>query len=212
MVYSCQFTSCPLKAFDVPDGLEIIIENGDVNNYIRTYCGHGNDVRFSVRIKRNSAVPELDLNDFSQYQSGDSVFDEDRSLRTFFELAISQCAINKLANKRKKWRDGGKSIIFSELFVPIGVGKLYENPNPQQNPSNRIGNGMILREGLTKGVKVIKNDRINGNGRNGPRAAVVLDSEFNITSLILSHSHTSSNFFSKSVRLLRTTKFGPSSP
>lgn len=162
LVYDCRaimFTSCPLKAFDVPDGLEIIIENGDVNNYIRTYCGHGNDVRFSVRIKRNSAVPELDLNDFSQYQSGDSVFDEDRSLRTFFELAISQCAIN------------------NELFVPIGVGKLYENPNPQQNPSNRIGNGMILREGLTKGVKVIKNDRINGNGRNGPRAAVVLDTK-----------------------------------
>jgi hypothetical protein len=40
-----------------------------------------------------------------------------------------------------------------------------------------VGNGMHLRHGLAKGVKVIKNDNGNGNGAAGPRAAVVLDSE-----------------------------------
>jgi hypothetical protein len=67
-----------------------------VNQYVREYCGDGRNVEFIVKIRRNQAVPELDLNNFAQYESGESVFNEDHSLRTFFEMAISQHAINAL--------------------------------------------------------------------------------------------------------------------
>jgi hypothetical protein len=69
--------------------------------------------------------------------------------------------------------------IFSEEFVAVGMGKFYEFPDPKNAPN--VGNGMHLRQGLAKGVKIIKNDGTmgggNGNGRPPkPKAAVVLDS------------------------------------
>nr|CAD2166759.1 unnamed protein product [Meloidogyne enterolobii] len=168
IVYDCKavmFTSMPIQPFDIQGGHQFILENHQVNDYVRAYCGDGQNVRFLVHIKRNSSVPELDLNDFTQYMNGTSVFNEDHSLRTFFEIAISQFALN------------------NELFVSIGAGKLFEYFDPSQNPK-RVGNGMYLRKGLSKGVKVIKNDNPFTNGKNGggnnnkgPRAAVVLDAK-----------------------------------
>jgi hypothetical protein len=58
------------------------------------------------------------------------------------------------------------------------MGKFYEFPDPN-NAQPGVGNGMHLRQGLAKGVKIIKNDGTNGggNGRTSkPKAAVVLDS------------------------------------
>lgn len=64
----------------------------DVNDYVRQYCG---DCSFSVKITPNSEMPELDLSCIAQYTSNESLFNEDRSLRTFLEMAISQYPINK---------------------------------------------------------------------------------------------------------------------
>uniref|UniRef100_A0A915N9C8 Piwi domain-containing protein n=1 Tax=Meloidogyne javanica TaxID=6303 RepID=A0A915N9C8_MELJA len=150
------FTSMPIQPFDVQGGHQFILENHQVNDYVRAYCGDGQNVRFLVHIKRNSSVPELDLNDFTQYMNGTSVFNEDHSLRTFFEIAISQFALN------------------NELFVSIGAGKLFEYFDPSQNPK-RVGNGMYLRKGLSKGVKVIKNDNPFTNGKNGAKVALFFE-------------------------------------
>ncbi|KAF7634068.1 hypothetical protein Mgra_00006486 [Meloidogyne graminicola] len=182
LVYDCRavldflygeiFTSMPINEFDIQGGYQFVLENDQVHSYIHEYCGIGKDVRFLIHIKRNASVPELDLNNFSQYTSGQSVFKEDHSLRTFFEIAISQYALNKYKNLIfGKLNIGGicrkRKIVYRtkiEIFVSIGPGKLFEYFDPSKNPK-RVGNGMYLRQGLAKGVKVIKNDApINGNG------------------------------------------------
>uniref|UniRef100_A0A914IDR2 Piwi domain-containing protein n=1 Tax=Globodera rostochiensis TaxID=31243 RepID=A0A914IDR2_GLORO len=146
---ACMFTSCPIK------DVHIEIENREVNDFVKTYCGEGPDVRFKIIITRNQACPELLLNDFEQYKSGESVFRENRLLRTFFEMALSQFALNR------------------GTYVKIGAGRLFEIDEPR-DPNlfrEKVGNGMILRAGLAKGVRVIRNDdRV-------PKAAVVLDTK-----------------------------------
>ena len=56
------------------------------------------------------------------------------------------------------------------------------------NIQQRVGNGMHLRRGIAKGVKVIRNDGAPRNGNGGPKAALVLDSKIlNLPNLISIH-------------------------
>lgn len=55
--------------------------------------------------------------------------------------------------------------IFSNVYTSIGAGSLYETSEDATMP---IGNGMVLRTGISKGVRIIEND---GN----PSPALVLD-------------------------------------
>ncbi|KAL3122858.1 hypothetical protein niasHT_008770 [Heterodera trifolii] len=144
------FTSCPIK------DVNIEVTRRDVNEYVQTYCcGDMPDVRFRISITRNQTVPELSLDDFEQYRSGESVFREDRSIRTFFEMALSQFALNR------------------GQFVKIGAGKLFEIDDARNANlfREKVSNGMILRAGIAKGVRVVRNDDRT------PKAAVVLDTK-----------------------------------
>jgi hypothetical protein len=120
------------------------------------------DAEFSVVIVPNQQVPVLDISDLSQYQAKKALFEEDRTLRTFLEMAITQFSINKSVR--------GQHFIFkiyfsSNLYSPVGPGRLYEvHPDNQRN----AGNGIVLRSGLAKGVRVVQN---YGN----PSPALVLD-------------------------------------
>jgi len=58
-----------------------------------------------------------------------------------------------------------KSQFFSNFYSPIGAGKLYEVTPENQR---QVGNGIVLRSGAAKGVRVVKN---YGN----PAPALVLD-------------------------------------
>jgi hypothetical protein len=69
-----------------------MIKNEEVNDYVRTYMG---DAEFCVIIVPNQQVPLLDISDLSQYQAKKALFEEDRTLRTFLEMAITQFSINK---------------------------------------------------------------------------------------------------------------------
>ncbi|KAL3123868.1 hypothetical protein niasHT_000025 [Heterodera trifolii] len=144
------FTSCPIK------DVNIEVTRRDVNEYVQTYCcGDMPNVRFRISITRNQTVPELSLDDFEQYRSGESVFCEDRSIRTFFEMALSQFALN------------------CGQFVKIGAGKLFEIDDARNSNlfREKVANGMILRAGIVKGVGVISNDDRT------PKAAVMLDTK-----------------------------------
>ncbi|KAL3110735.1 hypothetical protein niasHT_011240 [Heterodera trifolii] len=151
LVYNkdCLYASCPINDFDLS------IENHEVNDYVKTYCGEGKEVCFTIRITENRAAPVLALDDFKQYSGGESAFCEDRSLRTFLEMATSQFALNK------------------GFFVSISTGKLFEIDDAQNQNlfREKMGNGIVLRAGLAKGVRVIK------NGDRAPKAAVVLDTK-----------------------------------
>jgi hypothetical protein len=72
--------------------LLVNLTSDDVNEYVRQYCG---DANFSVKISPNSEMHKLDLSCIAQYTTNESLFNEDRSLRTFLEMAISQYPINK---------------------------------------------------------------------------------------------------------------------
>jgi hypothetical protein len=74
---------------------KILIEPWRVNEYVQTYMGK--DTQFGVSITPNAQVPVLDIGDLSQYNSRKVAFDEDRTLRTFLEMAITQFSINKFA-------------------------------------------------------------------------------------------------------------------
>ncbi|KAH7728981.1 WAGO-3 protein [Aphelenchoides avenae] len=102
----------------------------------------------TVKILANLKVPVLDLTDISQYLDGTSLYQEDRSLRTFLELVTSQHVLN------------------SDEYAAIGAGKLFANDTTKYR---NIGNGMCLRPGVAKGVKVVKN-------YGQPTPALVLDS------------------------------------
>lgn len=51
------------------------------------------DIR--VTITANAMQPELNLNDIEQYVQGRSLFNEDRSLRMFLDIALAQDAVNR---------------------------------------------------------------------------------------------------------------------
>jgi hypothetical protein len=89
-----------------------------------------------VKITQNSRQPELDLTDISQYMDGRSLYTEDRTLRTFLEMVTSQMALN------------------SDSYRVIGAGKLFTTDPRAFQP---LQNGLTLRSGVKKGVKIIKN-------------------------------------------------------
>ncbi|KAH7719467.1 piwi domain-containing protein [Aphelenchoides avenae] len=88
----------------------------------------------------------VDLTDTSQYVSGAAAGTEDRSLRQFLDLLVSQCAVK------------------SGNYTAIGSGKLFLN----EGPFERVGNGMILRSGVAKGVRMVEED-------GGATPALVID-------------------------------------
>lgn len=90
-----------------------------------------------MTIIANSSGHVLNLSDFSQYTTKQSMIQEDRSVRTFLEMAIAQFSLN------------------SNVYTPIGAGKLFETETT--NNVERIGNGMILRAGVAKGVRICQN-------------------------------------------------------
>lgn len=71
---------------------EITVNNDEVNDYVQMYCG---GAHFSVIITPNASNPILDLCDYKQYITKQSLYNEDRSVRTFLEMAITQFALNK---------------------------------------------------------------------------------------------------------------------
>lgn len=48
-----------------------------------------------VKVIANLKAPMIDLTDISQYVDGTSLYQEDRTLRTFLELVTSQNALNR---------------------------------------------------------------------------------------------------------------------
>lgn len=64
----------------------------EVGEYVQTYFGN---TGFSVTITPNQACHVLDLANLSQYETKTSVYDEDRSVRTFLEMAITQFSLNE---------------------------------------------------------------------------------------------------------------------
>ncbi|KAH7715610.1 WAGO-3 protein [Aphelenchoides avenae] len=103
-----------------------------------------------VAITASETQHELDLNDLSQYTDGTSLWNEDNSLRRFFEAVVSQQALD------------------SELYTSLSAGDLYVNGAEHRTP---IRNGMEMRPGVSRGVKVVRN--------HGETAAtVVLDATY----------------------------------
>nr|CAD2172651.1 unnamed protein product [Meloidogyne enterolobii] len=145
IVYNCKslmYTSAPINMAEP----KILISNDDVNEYVRTYMGVAD---FSVSVTPNAQCPVLDLSDMEQYKSRKSMFDEDRTLRTFLEMALTQFSIN------------------NNQYAPVGVGKLYEiTPENQVN----VGNGIVMRSGVAKGVRIVHN-------YGDPAPALVLDTK-----------------------------------
>ncbi|KAF7635095.1 hypothetical protein Mgra_00005536 [Meloidogyne graminicola] len=91
----------------------------------------------------------LDLSDLSQYNNKNSITQEDRSLRTFFELAIAQKTLE------------------SDKFISLGSGRLFKR---LPDGSYSRGNHITFHSGICKGVRIVK-------GNNGIQAAVVLDAK-----------------------------------
>ena len=133
-----------------------------MNEYVRTYTGNAD---FSITIQPNPQQHILDISDFSQYRKRKVVFEEDRTTRTFLEMAITQFSINKWVLQFHLF-----FILptFSNVYSPVGAGKLFEVTPENQR---RVGNGVVLRSGVAKGVRVVQN-----YGK--PSPALVLDGNF----------------------------------
>lgn len=71
--------------------IKIDLKLSQVNDFVRE---HSKGADFRVEITANREAPLLDLTDISQYQRLGARFEEDRSLRTFLEMLLSQVAIN----------------------------------------------------------------------------------------------------------------------
>ncbi|KAF7631020.1 hypothetical protein Mgra_00008727 [Meloidogyne graminicola] len=150
IVYNCKslmYTSAPIN-LDEP---KIMIHNDEVNDYVRTYMGASD---FSVSVLPNLQVPVLDISDLEQYKTRKAMFYEDRTLRTFLEMALTQFSINK-------------QTFLSNQYAPVGVGKLYEI-TPENQVS--VGNGIVMRSGVAKGVRIVHN-------YGDPSPALVLDTK-----------------------------------
>nr|CAD2201225.1 unnamed protein product [Meloidogyne enterolobii] len=94
----------------------------------------------------------LDLSDLSQYEGNTSLIQEDRSLRTFLELAIAQKTLE------------------SDKFISLGSGRLFKRI-PDGCPYFRA-NHITFHSGICKGVRIVK-----GNNNGKVQAAVVLDAK-----------------------------------
>lgn len=122
------YTSKPIHLLEST----IPIENHEVSDYIRDYCG---DIGFIVTILPNAAVYELHLSDYTQYIKKESLFNEDRSLRTFLEMAITQFSLNR------------------NIYTQVGAGKLFET---SPDHAEEVANGIVLRTGVAKGVRIVQ--------------------------------------------------------
>uniref|UniRef100_A0A915DJW6 Uncharacterized protein n=1 Tax=Ditylenchus dipsaci TaxID=166011 RepID=A0A915DJW6_9BILA len=124
VIYDCKTTMFTSKKINLEDP-QILISNEEVNDYVRQYCG---DANFTISITPNAAVHELDLDDYNQYVTKKSLYNEDRSVRTFLEMAITQFSINnnqytpvgagnsskQVLKTASKWTMGW----FSDLVLP----------------------------------------------------------------------------------------------
>lgn len=117
--------------------------------YVLRYIPRNVDIR--VRISQNASGGVLDLTNLTQYRTSESLVREDRSLRTFLEMGVSMQAVNQNA------------------YFPVGAGKAFEIVGRDERAS--CGNGMVLRRGLAKGVRIVQN---HGNAC----PALVLDCEW----------------------------------
>lgn len=104
-----------------------------------------------MSLSKSNSGQVLELSNLQQYISKDSFYQEDRSLRNFLEMAVAQVAINQ------------------NIYTAIGSGKLFETESVKN--VQRVDNGIILRSGIVKGVRIVQNF---GN----PCPALILDSEF----------------------------------
>lgn len=145
VIYDCKSTMYTSKPVRILEPL-IMIPCEEVIDFVKDYCG---DVNFTVTITPNQAIPVLPLDDICQYITKESLYKEDRSVRTFLEMAITQFSIN------------------NNSYTMVGAGKLFET-NPDNN--QQAGNGIVLRSGVAKGVRVVHDF---GN----PKPALVLDTK-----------------------------------
>lgn len=124
----------------------ITVSSTNMSEFVQT---HFSDHNFTVSLVPNNTGHILDLCDLSQYINKTSMLREDRSLRTFLELATNQYAIN------------------TRRYIAYNGGKLFEVSDENDE---LVGNGMVLRSGVVKGVRVVDN-----NGQ--PKPAIVLDAK-----------------------------------
>lgn len=122
-----------------------------VSDYVLRYIPANVNIR--VRIAENASGGVLDLTNLQQYRTSESLVREDRSLRTFLEMGVSMQAVNR------------------NMYIPVGAGKAFETIGTDDRA--KCGNGMVLRRGLAKGVRIVKND-----GNVCP--ALVLDCKFGL--------------------------------
>ncbi|KAI1707446.1 piwi domain-containing protein [Ditylenchus destructor] len=136
------YTSSPieLSTNQIPVGQNL------VSDFIKRYVKEPN---FVVSLVQNNTGHIIDLCDLSQYITKASLLQEDRSLRTFLELATNQYAIN------------------TKRYIAYNGGKLFEVSNENDE---LVGNGMVLKSGVVKGVRVVEN-----HGQ--PTPALVLDAK-----------------------------------
>lgn len=108
IVYDCKsslFTAAPIKPERVsphwscpltPVLFKIEVHIPETMTANKTYIRHHlGEASYTILIIPNSSGHVIQLDDFRQYQSGESVHGENRTIRTFLELAVAQSSINK---------------------------------------------------------------------------------------------------------------------
>uniref|UniRef100_A0A183BQ53 Piwi domain-containing protein n=1 Tax=Globodera pallida TaxID=36090 RepID=A0A183BQ53_GLOPA len=133
IVYDSKATLYSSMPFCLADPKIEVAHDEIVDDYVKS---HTLNDGFLITITPNQQKPVLDISDYCQYYSKKSLFDEDRTVRTFLEMCISQFSINR------------------DIYTPIGAGKLYE-VTPEEQIS--VGNGVVLRSGVAKGVRIVRN-------------------------------------------------------
>ncbi|KAH7728470.1 piwi domain-containing protein [Aphelenchoides avenae] len=149
VVYDCRkalWTSQPMPIEE--DEASVHITPARMAQYDSAMAAEMGNCDVLVTIK---PVSVLNLTDLSQYISGETAKVEDRSLRAFLGLLVSQMAVQAPY----------------ETYSRVGSGNVFI-----QDPTTftRLGNGMVLRRGVRKGVRIIED-----NGR--PAAALVIDAK-----------------------------------
>ncbi|KAI1703881.1 piwi domain-containing protein [Ditylenchus destructor] len=145
VVYDNRCTMYTSSPIDLPKN-QIPVSRNLVSEFIKRYV---KEPDFIVSLVQNNTGHVIDLCDLSQYITKASLLQEDRSLRTFLELATNQYAIN------------------TKRYIAYNGGKLFEVSNENDE---LVGNGMVLKSGVVKGVRVVEN-----HGQ--PTPALVLDAK-----------------------------------
>uniref|UniRef100_A0A915DKT6 Protein argonaute N-terminal domain-containing protein n=1 Tax=Ditylenchus dipsaci TaxID=166011 RepID=A0A915DKT6_9BILA len=128
----------------IPSGeVNIVIKRAEADEIVQIHSNQ--QAFFRLQIQQTESSHELDLNNIDQYVSKTSVLQEDHTLRTFLELALSQHAIDR------------------GLYTSVGKACLY-----QDNQEHQMGNGIVFRSGIHRSTRVVQNF-------GSPMPAVVLD-------------------------------------